>query len=103
MKQTIVIDASALFARERMFSKYGARLGRDGPRFAKSRVAKVDAEDEPRYAIEGIAVLFDTPILNKKGETIVFERTAFDEYFLKDERPDFWLSHDSTKAFGSNT
>jgi HK97 family phage prohead protease len=104
MKTTIVIDASALRARERMFSKYGARLGRDGPRFAKSNVAKVDdADDEPRLCIEGIGISFGKLIVNKFGETILFEPNSFDKYFSTGKRPDFQLSHDPTKVFGSNT
>jgi HK97 family phage prohead protease len=101
--QAIIVDASALRVRERMLKNYGASLFRKGPRFAKSTAVKDDADAEPRLCIEGIGVLFETPILNKRGETIVFEPTAFDIYFSSGKRPDFWFSHDPTKVFGSNT
>jgi HK97 family phage prohead protease len=99
----ITVDASALRARERMLKKYGASLFRSGPRFSKSTVVKDEADPEPRFCIEGLCVLFDTPILNQHGDTIVFEPTAFDKYFESGRRPDFWLNHDKTKVVGSNT
>jgi HK97 family phage prohead protease len=103
VKQTITVDASALRARERMFSKHGARLGRDGPRFAKSNVAKVDdAEDEPRLCIEGIAALTEYAIANKNGTIIVFDPEAFDKHIASGRRTEMWIGHDSTKVVGSN-
>jgi HK97 family phage prohead protease len=103
MPQAIIVDASALRARERMYAKYGASLFRKGPRFAKLTTVKDDANAEPRFCVEGLCVLFDTPILNQHGETIVFEPKAFDKYFESGRRPDFWLRHDKTKVVGSNT
>jgi HK97 family phage prohead protease len=102
MKTTIAVDASALRARERMFSKYGARLGRDGPRFAKSNVARIDAEDEPRLCIEGIAVLTEHPIADKNGQILVFDPHAFDEHVASGRKTEVWLGHDSKKVVGSN-
>jgi HK97 family phage prohead protease len=99
---TIIVDASALRARERMFAKYGASLFRKGPRFAKSIAIKDDADAEPLICLEGICVLFDTPILNQHVDTIAFEATAFDKYFASGRRPDFWLRHDPTKVVGAN-
>jgi HK97 family phage prohead protease len=98
---TIVIDPSALRARERMFKKYGASLFRNGPRFAKSITTAKD--NPPRLCIEGLGITFDTPILNKYGEAIIFGPNSFDEYFKSSTRPPFWQSHDATTAFGANT
>jgi HK97 family phage prohead protease len=103
MKTSIVVDASALLARERMIRKYGARLGRDGPRFAKSNVAKVDAEYEPRLCIEGIAALTEYAIANKNGTIIVFDPEAFDKHVASGRRTEMWIGHDPTKVVGSNS
>jgi HK97 family phage prohead protease len=103
LSDLIIVEASALRERERMLKKYGASLFRSGPRFAKLTSVKDDADAEPRFCIEGLCVLFDTPILNQHGDTIVFEPTAFDKYFESGRRPDFWLNHDKTKVVGSNT
>jgi phage head maturation protease len=100
---TIVIDASALRARERMLKKYGASLFRSGPRFSKSTDTPDDSPYEPRLCIEGIGIAFDTPILNKYGETIIFGPNSFDEYFKSSTRPPFWQCHDAATVFGSNT
>jgi HK97 family phage prohead protease len=86
-----------------MLKKYGAAFAREGRRFAKSKDTVDDSRYEPRLAIEGLAILFETPILNKHGETIIFEPKAFDRYFESGARPPFWQGHDATKAFGSNT
>jgi HK97 family phage prohead protease len=85
-----------------MFKKYGASLFRNGPRFSKSTVVKDDADAEPLICLEGICVLFDTPILNQHCDTIVFEPKAFDKYFESGRRPDFWLRHDAKKVVGAN-
>jgi HK97 family phage prohead protease len=101
MPEPIVIDPRAIRMRDRMFKKYGAALIREKPRSAKSKVDAIPAVKEPRYCIEGIGVLTETPILNKLGEIIVFAPTAFDKYIANNHRPDLWLSHDNTKIVGS--
>jgi HK97 family phage prohead protease len=98
----IVIDASALRTREKMRRKYGASMFRDGRRFAKSEAVRDDIDDEPRLAIEGIAILFDELILNKHGNIIIFEPTAFDNYVASGKRPPVWLQHDPTKVVCDN-
>jgi HK97 family phage prohead protease len=96
---SIIVDASALRARERMLKKYGASLFRNGPRFAKSTVVK---DDPPRLCIEGLGVELDTLIVNKHGEIIIIEPKAFDGYFASGNRPMVWLEHDETKVVGAN-
>ena len=85
-----------------MFRKYGASLFRNGPRFAKSTAVKDDADDEPRFCIEGLGLEFGKLIVNKLGETILFEPTSFDKYFATGRRPEMWLGHDNSKVIGSN-
>jgi HK97 family phage prohead protease len=79
----------------------GASLFRNGPRFVKSITTAKDKP--PRLCIEGLGITFDTPILNKYGETIIFGPNSFDEYFKSSTRPPFWQSHDAATAFGANT
>ena len=87
---------------ERMFRRYGASIFRDGRRFAKSDVAETEIDDEPRFCAEGLGLEFDTLIVNKVGEIILFEPTSYDAYFSSGKRPEFWVGHDSTKVVGSN-
>jgi HK97 family phage prohead protease len=94
------IDMRAL---ERGHARALRHLLHDGRRLARSKVLVDDVDEEPRLCIEGLAILFETPILNKYGETIIFEPTAFDKYFESDARPPFWQGHDAATAFGSNT
>jgi HK97 family phage prohead protease len=102
VRQIINIDARDMRARDQMLKKYVATIVREKPRFAQSRVAVDDADDEPLLSIEGLGITFNTVILNKKGETIVFEPGAFDKYIAGSARPNFQLNHDPTKVFGSN-
>jgi HK97 family phage prohead protease len=99
---TIDIDASALRARERMWKKYGASLFRNGPLFSKSTEVNDDADAEPLFCIEGLGLEFEKLIVNKLGETILFEPPSFDKYFESGRRPEMWLGHNSSKVIGSN-
>jgi HK97 family phage prohead protease len=102
VKYNIVVDPSALRARERMITKYGVLLARNGPRFARANVARADSNDEPRLCVEGLGLEFDTLIANKVGEIIRFEPTAFDKYFASGKRPEFWIGHNKDKVVGGN-
>lgn len=73
---------------------------RHGPRRA---TVAAEPEVKPRICIEGLGIMFDTPILNKHGKTIVFEPKSFDKYFETGARPPFWQSHNENMAFGLNT
>lgn len=88
--------------KERMFRKFGKQLFRDGPRFAKSTAVRDDADNEPRFCVEGLGLEFDTLIANKVGEIIRFEPTAFDNYFASGKRPEFWIDHNKDKVVGGN-
>jgi HK97 family phage prohead protease len=98
---SIQIDASDWRALERGHVKaerylQGRRL------FAKSNAAKTEPDDEPRLCVEGLGLEFDTLIANKIGEIIIFEPTAFDDYFASGKRPEFWIGHDKDKVVGGN-
>jgi HK97 family phage prohead protease len=85
-----------------MLKKYGSNFSRNGPLFAKSTAVKDNADVEPRFCIEGLGLEFDSLIVNKVGETILFEPTSFDKYFATGRRPEMWLGHDKDRVVGSN-
>jgi HK97 family phage prohead protease len=82
-----------------MMAKYGRYLFRDRSLRSESE----DHEDEPKLCIEGVAVIFDEPILNKEGEILVFESGCFNEHFSNGRRTEFWIAHDPTNVVGSTT
>jgi HK97 family phage prohead protease len=88
------IDTSA---HDKMMAKYGRFLFRDRP----PRSENENAEDEPKLCIEGVAVIFNEPILNKEGEILVFERGCFNEHFSNRRRTEFWIAHDPSNVVGS--
>jgi HK97 family phage prohead protease len=85
-----------------MFRKYGASMFRDGQRFAKSTAAVADVDDEPHFCVEGLSIETEKLLVNKLGETIWFEPTAFDDDIASGNKPELWHSHDKTKVVGSN-
>jgi HK97 family phage prohead protease len=92
MANLINIDGSA---HDRMIQKY-AKYFRN-----QTRDESQEGGYEPRLCIEGWAVIFEEPILNK-NEILVFERGCFDEHIANGCRTEFWLAHDSTEVVGSN-
>jgi HK97 family phage prohead protease len=89
----IVIEASAIRAREKMMARYGKFINRAYPKSGR-------IDDEPALSIEGWAVLFNEPIALQSGEIVVFERGCFDKH-LANRKTDFLLAHDSTQVVGS--
>src|SRR5258707_2275088 len=87
------IDTSA---HDRMMHKYARYF-----KTYSSRAHSDDADEQPLLCIEGHAVVFDEPILNKEGEILVFERGCFDDHFEKGRRTDMWLAHDENEVVGS--
>jgi HK97 family phage prohead protease len=102
LSHLITVDASALRARERMLKKYGKAISCMGPRFAKSTAVKDDAGAKPHFCVEGLGLEFEKLIVNKLGETILFEPNSFDKYFESGRRPEMWLRHNSSNVIGSN-
>ena len=87
----IPIDYSA---HERMMKKYGRYL---------TNHFKPDAtkEDEPRFCVEGLAILTNKPIETKDGEILIIESGAFDQHFASGAKTEIWLSHDESKVICS--
>jgi HK97 family phage prohead protease len=94
--QPIIVDASALRARERMLTRYGSIINRIHPRYSKSESPK----PEPAPCIEGWAVLTNEPIALQSGEIVVFESGCFDKH-IAGLGTDFRLAHDSAQVVGS--
>jgi HK97 family phage prohead protease len=90
----IVIDPSALRARDKMMSRYGKYINHV---FAKR---DADGTGDSSLCIEGWAVLFNEPIALQSGEIVVFERHCFDSH-LATRNTDFRLAHDPDQVVGS--